>query len=50
VPAYLLRRALGALAVLLILSAVIYGIFYLLPADPARLVCGCGAVRRTSPP
>ena len=37
---YLLRRVLGALAVLLILSAVIYGLFYLLPADPARLVCG----------
>ncbi|MFF7731028.1 ABC transporter permease [Streptomyces sp. NPDC008001] len=37
---YLLRRALGALAVLLVLSAVVYATFYIAPGDPARLACG----------
>ncbi|MGK5733437.1 ABC transporter permease [Streptomyces sp. URMC 124] len=37
---YLLRRAAGALAVLLVLSAVVYATFYIAPGDPARLACG----------
>ncbi|GAA4211821.1 ABC transporter permease [Actinocatenispora rupis] len=37
---YLLKRVLGALVVLLVLSAVVYLIFYALPGNPAQLVCG----------
>ncbi|MFC5718798.1 ABC transporter permease [Streptomyces gamaensis] len=37
---YLLRRLLGGLVVLLVLSAVIYATFYIAPGDPARLACG----------
>ncbi|MFI9236489.1 ABC transporter permease [Streptomyces cinnamoneus] len=37
---YLLRRALGALVVVLVLSAVVYATFYIAPGDPARLACG----------
>ncbi|HEY3506912.1 MAG TPA: ABC transporter permease [Actinocatenispora sp.] len=37
---YLVRRVLGALVVLLVLSAVVYLIFYALPGNPAQLVCG----------
>ncbi len=37
---YLFRRVLGALLVLLVLSAVVYLIFYSLPGNPAQLVCG----------
>ena len=38
--AFLLRRLLSMLAVLLILAAVVYGLFYLTPGDPAVLACG----------
>lgn len=37
---FLLRRLLSALAVLLVLSIVVYGLFYLMPGDPAVLTCG----------
>ncbi len=37
---YLVRRMLGAALVLLVLSAVVYLIFYTLPGNPAQLVCG----------
>jgi peptide/nickel transport system permease protein len=37
---YLLRRFAGALAVLLALSAIVYVLFYLLPSNPAELICG----------
>ena len=40
--AYLLRRLLGAVAVLLVLSAIVYALFYLSPRDPAVLACGKG--------
>jgi peptide/nickel transport system permease protein len=42
VTSYLLRRLLGALVVLLVLSAVVYAIFYLMPGNPALLACGKG--------
>lgn len=38
--AYLVRRALGAVLVLFVLSVAVYLIFYALPGDPAQLVCG----------
>jgi peptide/nickel transport system permease protein len=38
--AYLIRRLVGALLVLLVLSAVVYLIFYALPGNPAQLACG----------
>ncbi|GAA2911587.1 ABC transporter permease [Streptomyces thioluteus] len=38
--AYVVRRLLGVLAVLLVLSVVVYATFYLAPGDPARLACG----------
>lgn len=43
--AFLLRRLLSAIAVLFVLSVVVYFLFYLMPGDPAVLVCGkrCGA-------
>ncbi|KIF68096.1 ABC transporter permease [Streptomyces sp. AcH 505] len=37
---YLLKRLGGAVLVLLVLSAVIYALFYIAPGDPARLACG----------
>ncbi|KJY44019.1 ABC transporter permease [Streptomyces sp. NRRL B-1568] len=37
---YFLRRALGAVVVVLVLSAVVYATFYIAPGDPARLACG----------
>ncbi|MFF0791154.1 ABC transporter permease [Streptomyces spiralis] len=37
---FALRRLLAALLVLLVLSIVIYALFYVLPGDPARLACG----------
>ncbi|MFI1969255.1 ABC transporter permease [Streptomyces cinnamoneus] len=37
---YFLRRALGALVVVLVLTAVVYATFYIAPGDPARLACG----------
>jgi peptide/nickel transport system permease protein len=39
---YLLRRVGGALLVLLILSMLVYVLFYAGPRDPALLVCGKG--------
>ena len=43
---FLSRRLLGAIVTLLVLSVIVYGLFYLLPTDPARLICG----PRCSPP
>jgi peptide/nickel transport system permease protein len=40
VAAYVVRRLLGAIITLLILSAIVYVLFYLLPTDPARAICG----------
>jgi peptide/nickel transport system permease protein len=37
---YLLRRVIEMIVVLLVLAAVVYVIFYLLPGNPARLACG----------
>lgn len=37
---FLAGRLLGMVLVLLIVSAVTYAVFYLLPADPAQLSCG----------
>ncbi|MFJ5218043.1 ABC transporter permease [Streptomyces sp. NPDC088354] len=37
---FALQRLLAALVVLLVLSVVVYALFYLLPGDPARLACG----------
>lgn len=39
-PRYLIRRLLGVLLVMLIVTAVTYALFFLIPADPARLSCG----------
>jgi len=40
---YAVRRISGAAAVLLIMSAVVYMLFFLMPANPAQLVCGIKA-------
>lgn len=37
---FLLRRSLGALVILLIISAVTFFLFYAVPRDPAMLACG----------
>ena len=37
---YLVRRVIGGGLVLIIVSMVVFGLFYVLPADPARLACG----------
>ena len=42
VVAYLVRRALVTLALLVVLSMVTFAIFYFLPADPARIITGFG--------
>lgn len=37
---FLVRRVLGAIVILVAISAVTYFLFFVLPADPARLSCG----------
>ncbi|MFJ9518160.1 ABC transporter permease [Kitasatospora sp. NPDC101801] len=37
---FLVRRSLGALVILLIISLVTFWLFFKIPADPARLSCG----------
>ena len=37
---YIARRITSGVLVLFIVSAVVFSIFYILPADPARLACG----------
>ncbi|GGZ42693.1 ABC transporter permease [Streptomyces inusitatus] len=37
---FVVKRLGGAVFVLLVLSALVYGLFYLAPSDPARLACG----------
>ncbi|MEV6651289.1 ABC transporter permease [Streptomyces sp. NPDC051219] len=37
---FLTRRTLGALVILLVISAVTFFLFFALPAEPARLACG----------
>ncbi|MFF7638465.1 ABC transporter permease [Kitasatospora sp. NPDC008050] len=39
---FLIRRTVSSLALMLILSLVVYLVFYAAPHDPARLVCGKG--------
>lgn len=39
---YLTRRIVGGLLVLVVLSGLIYALFYLAPSDPAILACGKG--------
>jgi peptide/nickel transport system permease protein len=37
---FLVRRALGAAVILLIISALVFVLFYAAPRDPARIACG----------
>ncbi|AEW96333.1 MULTISPECIES: ABC transporter permease [Streptomycetaceae] len=37
---FLVRRVLGAIVILILISAVTYFLFFALPSDPARLSCG----------
>lgn len=37
---FLIRRLLGALVILLIITAVTFGLFYAVPRDPAMMSCG----------
>src|SRR5690606_16835062 len=37
---FLIRRILGALVILMIISAVTFYLFYAVPRDPARAFCG----------
>ena len=37
---YIVKRIAGGLVVLTVVTAVVFGVFYILPADPARLACG----------
>lgn len=37
---YVLFRLLGIVVVLVVIAVVTYGIFYLIPSDPARMACG----------
>ncbi len=37
---YIVKRIAGGLIVLTMVTAVVFGVFYILPADPARLACG----------
>ncbi|GAA3046346.1 hypothetical protein GCM10020000_27790 [Streptomyces olivoverticillatus] len=50
VTGYFLRRALGAVVVVLVLSAVVYATFYIAPGDPARLGLRPALQPRTDPP
>jgi peptide/nickel transport system permease protein len=52
---YLIRRLLWAGVLFFAITAVTYVIFFLIPADPARLMCGqratpqCGISASTGP-
>ncbi|MET9530685.1 ABC transporter permease [Streptomyces sp. NPDC006649] len=37
---FLLRRVTGAIVILLVISAIVFYLFYAIPRDPARLACG----------
>ena len=37
---FIVRRVISGVMVLAIVSAIVFGIFFILPADPARLSCG----------
>ena len=37
---YIVKRIFVGSFVLAIVSAIVFGIFYILPSDPARLACG----------
>ncbi|MFD5715085.1 MULTISPECIES: ABC transporter permease [Streptomyces] len=37
---FLIRRVIGALVILLVISAVTFFLFYAIPRDPARMACG----------
>ncbi|MEU3959324.1 ABC transporter permease [Streptomyces buecherae] len=37
---FLIRRSLGAVVILVLISAITFFLFFALPADPARLACG----------
>ncbi|MFE6778272.1 ABC transporter permease [Streptomyces sp. NPDC057702] len=37
---FLLRRSLGAIVILLLISAITFFLFFALPAEPAKLACG----------
>ncbi|MFI5753673.1 ABC transporter permease [Streptomyces sp. NPDC051569] len=37
---FIVRRTLGALVILLIISAITFALFYVAPRDPARVACG----------
>ena len=37
---FLIRRVFGALVILLIISAITFGLFYAIPRDPAMMSCG----------
>lgn len=37
---FLIRRVLGALVILLIISAITFWLFYAIPRDPAMMSCG----------
>ncbi|MFK0167309.1 ABC transporter permease [Streptomyces sp. NPDC090306] len=39
-PRFLVRRVLGALVILLIISAITFWLFYAVPRDPAQMSCG----------
>ncbi|MET9258283.1 ABC transporter permease [Streptomyces sp. NPDC048182] len=39
-PRFLVRRILGALVILLIISAITFWLFYAVPRDPAQMSCG----------
>ena len=38
--AYLVRRLIGGATVMVLVSIFVFGLFFVLPADPARLACG----------
>ena len=44
---YIIRRLIGVVAILIVLSAVTFGIFFLVPADPAANACGKGCNAET---
>ena len=37
---YIIRRLIGLVVLLLILSVIMFGLFYMLPASPAAMSCG----------
>lgn len=43
---YIIRRSIGLIAILLVISIITFGVFFLIPANPALQACGKGCTQQ----